>query len=91
MIVVTLGADGAFLASDDGVVHRPAIPGPVRSTVGAGDAFLGAMVLALSRDATPREALDWGLAAACAAVANVGTARLSRNAVEEAYQRRPGV
>ena len=48
-IAVTLGPDGAFLASAAGAVHMPAIAGPVLSAVGAGDTFLAAMVLSLSR------------------------------------------
>jgi 6-phosphofructokinase 2 len=86
MVAVSLGADGALLATADGVVRRPALAGPVRSAVGAGDAFLAAMVLALARGATPAEALDWGLAAGAAAVSGVGTARLTRADVAARYQ-----
>ena len=82
MVAVTLGAEGALLATADGVLRRPALPGPVRSAVGAGDAFLGALVLALARGATPAVALDWGLAAGATAVAGLGTARLTRAETE---------
>jgi len=47
-IAVTLGPEGAFLVTGDGAVHMPAVAGPVLSAVGAGDAFLAAMVLSLS-------------------------------------------
>ncbi len=87
MIVVTLGAQGAFLVTGDEVIHMPALEGPVRSAVGAGDAFLASMVFELSRGATPREALGWGIAAGAAAVAQVGTARVTRDAVAAQYQR----
>ena len=86
MVAVSLGADGALLATAEGVVRRPALAGPVRSAVGAGDAFLAAMVLALARGAAPAEALDWGLAAGAAAVSGVGTARLHRADVAARYQ-----
>jgi 6-phosphofructokinase 2 len=82
MVAVTLGAEGALLATADGVWRLPALPGPVRSTVGAGDAFLAAMVLALARGRAPPQALAWGIAAASVAVSGVGTARLSRAEVE---------
>jgi 6-phosphofructokinase 2 len=86
MVAVSLGAEGALLATDAGVLRRPALPGRVQSAVGAGDAFLGAMVLALARGAAPEAALDWGIAAGAAAVAGVGTARLRREDVEAGYR-----
>lgn len=86
MVAVSLGADGALLATPDGVLRRPALAGPVRSVVGAGDAFLAAMVLALARGAAPGEALDWGLAAGAAAVGGVGTARLHHADVAARYR-----
>jgi len=86
MVAVSLGAAGALLATEAGVLSRPALAGPVQSAVGAGDAFLAAMVLALARGAAPAEALDWGLAAGAAAVAGVGTARLRREDVAARYR-----
>ena len=87
MVVVTLGSGGAILATETGVLHRRPLPGPVHSTVGAGDAFLASLVLALARGATPIEALDWGLAAGTAAIAGVGTARVRREDVEAGFRR----
>lgn len=81
MVAVTLGADGALLAAADGAHRRAALAGVVRSTVGAGDAFLAAMTLALARGRTAEQALVWGIAAARVAVSGVGTARLTRAAV----------
>lgn len=81
-IAVTLGPEGAFLASAEGAVHMPAVSGPVVSAVGAGDAFLAAMVLSLSRGESDRDALAWGIAAGAAAVASLGTARIARDLVE---------
>jgi 6-phosphofructokinase 2 len=82
MVAVSLGAEGALLATAQGVCRRAALGGVVRSTVGAGDAFLAAMTLALARGAVPDQALAWGIAAAGVAVTGVGTARLTRAAVE---------
>jgi 6-phosphofructokinase 2 len=86
MVAVSLGAEGAFLATEAGVLRRPALAGPVHSAVGAGDAFLAGMVLAWARGAAPEAALDWGIAAGAAAVAGVGTARLRRADVEVRYR-----
>ena len=85
MVVVTIGMAGAILASETGVLRRPAPEAEVHSAVGAGDAFLAAMVLALARGAAPEEALDWGLAAGAVAIAGIGTARVERSAVEHGY------
>ena len=82
MVALTLGAEGALLASAAGVHRMAALQGTVRSAVGAGDAFLAAMTLALARGKAPERALAWGIAAGTAAVAGVGTARLTRAQVE---------
>ena len=81
-IAVSLSGDGALLATRAGVVRRPAIPVKAVGTVGAGDSFLAALVLALARDASPADALAWGLAAGAAAVMATGTARPSRATIE---------
>ena len=66
MVALTLGAEGALLATAAGVIPAGGgSPGPVRSTVGAGDAFLAAITLALARGRTPADALAWGIAAGC--------------------------
>ena len=86
MVAVTLGADGAFLATRDGVLRRAAMDVTVHSAVGAGDAFLAGMTLALARGDSPAEALAWGTAAGAAAIACAGTARLRRADVEARYR-----
>ena len=85
---VTLGADGALLATEDGVLRVPAMHEAMHSSVGAGDAFLAAATLALACGGTPANALDWGTAAGAAAIACAGTARLRRADVEGATGRR---
>jgi ribokinase len=63
MVVATLGRDGAFAAAE-GVGYRlPALDVDARDTVGAGDAFAGALAAALDRG----EAVDAALAVAIAA------------------------
>lgn len=83
MVAVTLGDEGAFLASAEGVVRMPAIPVPFQGAVGAGDSFVAAMIWALTRGATPREALGWAVAAGSATVSRVGTARVRLEDVVE--------
>ena len=85
LVAVTLGRDGALLATPAGVVRIPAMDVPMHSSVGAGDAFLAATTLALARGATPSDALAWGTAAGATAIACAGTARLRRSDVEARY------
>lgn len=86
MVAVTLGSEGALLATADGVIRMRAMDEPMHSSVGAGDAFLAAATLALARGAPPVDALAWGTAAGAAAIACAGTARLRRADVEARYR-----
>ncbi|MDX8479565.1 1-phosphofructokinase family hexose kinase [Mesorhizobium sp. VK24D] len=72
LVAITMGVDGALLASARGVLREPAIHVRVRSALGAGDSFLGAMVWALSEGRSPEEAFRLGVAAGAAAVMKPG-------------------
>ncbi|MCB1381746.1 MAG: hexose kinase [Notoacmeibacter sp.] len=85
MITVTMGRDGAFMARKDGITHEKPIHVRTRSAVGAGDSFVGAMVLKLARGATPDEAFGYGLAAGAAAAMTPGTVLCRREDVEALY------
>lgn len=66
-LLVTLGARGALLVSEDEVLHAPAPKVVVRSTVGAGDAtlagFLMARKLGTDKASALRQAVTYGSAA----------------------------
>ena len=51
LVVMTRGAEGALLVTADGSVDQPGIPTLVRDTVGAGDAFTAAFLVAGRRPA----------------------------------------
>ena len=85
-VAVTMGAEGALLASAQGVLRLPAIHVNVRSAVGAGDSFLAAMVVALSRGRTIEDAFRFGMAAGAAAVMTPGTQLCRRDDVERLYR-----
>ncbi|HET7883776.1 MAG TPA: 1-phosphofructokinase family hexose kinase [Acetobacteraceae bacterium] len=87
MVAVTLGADGALLATEDGILRMAALDEAMHSSVGAGDAFVAAATLCLARGGTPAEALTWGTAAGAAAIACAGTARLRREDVALRHQK----
>jgi 6-phosphofructokinase 2 len=59
-VVTGRGAQGSVLVSKDHrfLCHAPKVK--VRSKFGAGDAFVGAMTLALARGEAPNQALNWG-------------------------------
>jgi 6-phosphofructokinase 2 len=90
MVAVTLGADGAVLATRDRVLRLPAIPVTVRSAVGAGDSFLGAMVWAMTEGWPLEEAFRLGLAAGAAATGNAGTSLCSREDVFRLFKQAGG-
>jgi 6-phosphofructokinase 2 len=73
IVVVSLGKDGALVATADGQWHLPAIEVLVRSTVGAGDSMVGGIVLALSRNWPLLDAVRYGIVAATAALMRPGT------------------
>ncbi len=72
-VCVSLGAQGALLASADGVWRGLAPAVAVRSTVGAGDSMLAGLVGALACGAAAPDALRLGLACGSGTAAQPGT------------------
>lgn len=81
IVALTLGADGAVLAWRDGVLRLPALEVEAQSAVGAGDSFVGAMVLALARDRPLVEAFRYACAAGAAALLTPATELCRRDDV----------
>jgi len=87
IIVVSLGAGGALLLSDE-LVERMIPPAvPISSKVGAGDSMVAGIVLALSRGKPLREAVLYGLAAGSAAVMTPGTELCRKEDTERLYSK----
>ncbi|WP_436344143.1 1-phosphofructokinase [Natronorubrum sp. FCH18a] len=72
-VVASLGADGALMATPDGLLHAAAVDTDVVDTVGAGDSLLAGVLSALNRGATDEEALQSGVAVASRVVSVPGT------------------
>ena len=73
--IITLGENGALLGQASGCVHIPAFSaGPVIETTGAGDAFNGALAVALAEGASLEQATRFGCATAAISVTRSGTA-----------------
>ncbi|MGE0310966.1 MAG: 1-phosphofructokinase family hexose kinase [Lautropia sp.] len=89
VVILTLGADGALLAHDG---HRLRIRPPevvVRSAVGAGDSFIGALVLGLARGWPLDEATRFGVVAAASAVTTEASELCRREQVEAFFAAAP--
>ena len=87
VVVVSLGAGGAFLltASECERIIAPVVP--VRSRVGAGDSMVAGVVFALTRGSSLAEAVRFGVAAGAAAVMQPGTELCHREDVERLFSR----
>jgi 6-phosphofructokinase 2 len=84
-LVVTMGHEGALLVSAAAVKRLRAPEVEVRSAVGAGDSFVGAMTLGLALGRPLDEAFALGVAAGTATVTTIGTELCRRKVVEALY------
>lgn len=73
IVVASLGAEGAVLASSAGTERFAAPRIDVRSTVGAGDSMVAGIVFGLSQGRSLAEAARLGIAAGAAALMRPGT------------------
>ena len=71
-VVIKLGAEGAFYATESETFWVPAFPVEAIDTVAAGDAFNAGLAVALAEGRSLHEALTWGSAAGALAVTKAG-------------------
>lgn len=85
MLIVSLGARGAMLATKDKIEY--VVPPTVKqqSTVGAGDSMVAGIVLSLSRGDELSNVIKWGVAAGTAATMTPGTELCRKKDVDEIY------
>ena len=86
VLVVSLGADGALLATRDACRRFPAARVSAIGSVGAGDSMLAGMLVALARDWELAEAVRFGIAAGSAASLRPGTDLCRREDTERLYR-----
>ena len=72
-VCVSRGAEGALLVGEGCVLKAQAPQIEVKTTIGAGDSFLAALIWAFAHRATPAEALKIAVAAGTAALLAPGT------------------
>lgn len=85
ILIVSLGARGAMLATKDKIEY--VVPPTVKqdSTVGVGDTMVAGIVLSLSRGDDLRDVLNWGVAAGTAATMTPGTELCKKKDVEDIF------
>jgi 6-phosphofructokinase 2 len=84
-LAVTMGRDGALLASRSGTLRLNGPNVKPVSAAGAGDSFVAGMTFALARGDNVEEAFMLGMAAGAAAVLTPGTQLCRREDVERLY------
>jgi 6-phosphofructokinase 2 len=82
IVALTLGHYGALVVSRDLILRANALPIKPKSAVGAGDSFLGAMVVRLAAGHGLEDAFRYGIAAGSAALLTPGTDLCQRKDVE---------
>ncbi|CAN5660621.1 1-phosphofructokinase family hexose kinase [soil metagenome] len=85
VVVVSLGPDGALLATADTNYRFPAVPVPTSSGVGAGDSMVAGITVGLNRGWSLDEAVRLGIAAGAAMLMTPGTAPCTRRDVERLF------
>jgi len=71
-VIIKMGDQGVFVSGNGGDNAYPAIPVTAVDTVAAGDAFNGAMAVALNEGLSVEQAVFWGLAGGAWAVTQPG-------------------
>jgi 6-phosphofructokinase 2 len=84
-LAVTLGRDGALLASRSGALRLRGPKVEAKSAVGAGDSFVAGMTFALARGQNVEDAFMLGMAAGAAAVLTHGTQLCRRDDIERLH------
>ncbi len=86
IMVVSMGAEGAILVSKENYFRVVPPKVAMKSTVGAGDSMVGAMMLALCENRSLLDTLYYGVAAGTAATMNAGTALCKKEDVERLFE-----
>ena len=85
VLVISLGAAGALMVSQEFTEHILPPTVPIVSKVGAGDSMVAGIVLSLASGKPLRESVLFGVAAGTAAVMTPGTELCRREDVERLY------
>jgi 6-phosphofructokinase 2 len=86
VLVISLGAAGALVVSEDFAEHILSPTVPIVSKVGAGDSMVAGIALSLARGKPLRESVLFGVAAGSAAVMTPGTELCRREDAERLFE-----
>jgi 6-phosphofructokinase 2 len=87
VVVVSMGAGGALLVTDELGRHLRTPTVPIRSRLGAGDSMVAGIVLGLARGKSVVDAARFGIAAGASAVMTPRTELCRREDTERLYER----
>lgn len=71
IVVVTNGAEGVYIATQDGIIFHPSLPTQVVNTLGAGDAFGSCFVANYIEGANIKEAMLYGIINASSVISHL--------------------
>ena len=86
VLVVSLGAKGALLATKNLMEHIPAPTVLQKSTIGAGDSMVAGMIVSLLQGKTYSEMVKYGVACGTAATMHEGTQLCNKNDADNLYK-----
>jgi 6-phosphofructokinase 2 len=86
LVVVSMGARGAFLASSEGIFYKSAPSVKVKSTIGAGDSMVAGMVYAIQQGLSCEEILKWGVVCGVATTMTEGTNLASQENINKVLE-----
>ena len=86
VVALSLGEEGALLVTADRALRASSVPVTVKSSIGAGDSFVGGLVWALNRNIELSQAFRYGMAAGAAALLTAGTALCQAADVERLHK-----
>lgn len=89
IVVVSLGSEGALLATSQGGHRFPPVPVEAVSGVGAGDAMVAAIAVGLTRGWSPTKSVQFGVATGAAMLLTPGTEVCVRADVERLFEATP--
>jgi 6-phosphofructokinase 2 len=87
VLIISLGAAGALMVSEDICEHILPPTVPIVSKVGAGDSMLAGIVVSLVRGKPLRESVLFGVATGAAAVMTPGTELCRREDAERLFEK----
>lgn len=82
-VMVSLGENGSILVTSEGIFYAEGLVVPVKSTVGAGDSMVAAMVYSLINNYSEIETLRFANACGAASVSTEGTEACTLDQVKE--------